>query len=320
MGTLVALDPRRHRTPATVDLYGLYLAGLAPGSRAAARSGLERLARAMSDGRLGAEHFDWAGLEPAELLGARAQLAGELAPATVNRILAHGRAVARLGWVAGVIDAERWLRIQAVGAVRGQSPRKGRALVPDEAAALLDACRADDNLVRGARDAALVAALLGGGLRRVEATRAQIGDWDPAGAALVVRGKGAKTRTVWLAPWAAGAVDRWMAIPGTEPGSLFVALRAGGRLTAKGLSGEAIRRVIARRAQEAGLEAVTPHDLRRSLITGLLDADVDLATVQRIAGHANLSTTVRYDRRGEDTARRACTDIGSHLVRPVQAQ
>jgi len=62
---------------------------------------------------------------------------------------------------------------------------------------------------------------------------------------------------------------------------------------------------LLRRAADAGVPHLSPHDLRRSYITGLLRAGADLSTVQRLAGHASVTTTTRYDRRGDDEKAKA---------------
>jgi integrase/recombinase XerD len=73
---------------------------------------------------------------------------------------------------------------------------------------------------------------------------------------------------------------------------------------------DAVWRILQKRGKLAGLEAFSPHDLRRTFCSDLLDAGVDIVTVQKLAGHASPVTTAKYDRRGEEAKRRAVQKLG----------
>ncbi len=71
------------------------------------------------------------------------------------------------------------------------------------------------------------------------------------------------------------------------------------------MTSQAIYLALLKRSREARTGTFSPHDLRRTFVSDLLDAGADLATVQKLAGHCSSDTTRRYDRRGEESKRRA---------------
>jgi integrase/recombinase XerD len=247
----------------------------------------------------------------------RAELADRYAPATANRMLAAVRGVLRAAWELGLMDTDSYQRAASTRSVRGEALPKGRSISGGELRALFAACLRDLDkegqlTLRGARDAALLAVLYGSGLRRAEAAALQVGDYDPQTGAVTVRaGKGRKDRQCYSAVGQGQLMDLWLrrrAAAGASPstGPIFVPILRGGHLRVRRLSPRTVFDIIRARAREAGLKDknITPHDFRRSMISNLLEL-VDISTVQRLAGHANVATTVRYDRRGETAKRRA---------------
>jgi len=229
----------------------------------------------------------------------RVQLKARYAPATVNRMLSALRGVLKHAWRLGYLDAETYSRAADVENVSANALPSGRSLERDELAALFTAC-AEDLIPAGRRDAAILAVLYGGGLRRGELCGLDRADYDPADRALIIRrGKGCRQRIVYLNPGAARHLEAWLEARGPEPGPLFGPVNRAGQVRLSRLRGETIGYILKRREDEAGVEAFTSHDMRRTFISKLLEAGVDVFTVQKLAGHADPMTTARYDRRGE---------------------
>lgn len=285
----------------------VYVASL--GSQAGRRTmaaALEKIARLASDGQLGLETFPYHKLTFAHVAAIRAKLAEAQAPATTNRDLSALRGTLKAAWQMGLMTAEQYHAAADVKGVRGETVPAGRGLTPGELAALMATC-ANDPSPAGARDAAIIGLLYAAGLRRAELVALDLGDYAPATGELRIMGKGHKERLAWLNNGAAQALADWLSIRGGDPGPLFVAINKGGKLASARMTAQAIYNLLNKRAEGAAVKAFSPHDLRRTFVSDLLDAGADIATVQKMAGHANVTTTARYDRRPEAAKQKAAS-------------
>ncbi|MBV8145041.1 MAG: tyrosine-type recombinase/integrase [Gammaproteobacteria bacterium] len=283
----------------------VYLARLAPGSRRTMRDALEDIAELLSSGRLTMVTLNWGALRYQHTAAVRAALAERHAPATVNKMLSALRGVLKEAWRLGQIGAEAYGRATDLPSLRGSGLPKGRALASGELRGLFEACAAD-KAPAGFRDAAILAVLYGAGLRRSELVALTRGDYHTADGTLRVRrGKGRKARMVYATGGLAKALEAWLKIRGDESGALFCPLNKNGTLAFRHMNDQAIVYILRKRARQAKVDVFSPHDLRRTFIGDLLDAGADISTVQALAGHANVQTTARYDRRGEAVRRRA---------------
>jgi integrase len=251
--------------------------------------------------------YPWHRLRYRDTARVRAQLVERYAPATVNKILSALRGVLKTCWRLGLMDAETHARAADVANVRAKTLPSGRAVERDEVRALFAAC---DDSPAGRRDAAVLAILYGGGLRRAELCGLDLADFDAAECLITVRaGKGQRDRAVYLSKPACRLVNRWISARGSDDGPLFVPISARGALRLTRLRGEAVRYILQKLQRQAGLSGITPHGMSRLYVSSLLSAGVDVFTVQRLAGHADAVTTARYDRRGEGERRRAAAQL-----------
>lgn len=280
----------------------VYLAGLQSElSRSTMRGCLNTIAALAMPGS-DALSFPWAALRFQHTVAIRSKLADQFGAATANKYLAALRGALKAAWRLGQIDAEDFRRAADLAAFKVETLPAGRSLSSGELYGLLDACGQD---ALGVRDAAIIGLLYSCGLRRAELAKLDLSDFDPDAGTLRVQGKRNKER---LAPVVNGALDAlsdWLNVRGNEPGPLFLSIRRGGHIQHKRLTAQSIYDLLQARAAQAGIKELSPHDFRRTFVGDLLDAGADIVTVQKLAGHANVTTTARYDRRPEEAKRKA---------------
>ncbi|WP_091636469.1 site-specific tyrosine recombinase XerD [Micromonospora peucetia] len=190
--------------------------------------------------------------------------------------------------------------------VRPPTPprRLPRALPVDAVVRLLETAGAVTAAGEGAslalRDRALLEFLYGTGARISEAVGAAVDDLDVDEGAVLLRGKGGRNRLVPIGGYAIEAVRAWLvrarpglAAAGRGTPAVFLNARGGA------LSRQGAWTILRRAAQRAGLpvdgpEAVSPHTLRHSYATHLLDGGADVRVVQELLGHASVTTTQVY--------------------------
>lgn len=291
----------RDRHPAAA-----YLARMAPGSRRTMRQALAVIAALVSNEHRNIETLDWASMRYPHTAAIRSHLAEVYAPATANKMLAALRGVLKEAWRAGQMPAEDYHRAVDLAPIRGATLPRGRALCSAELKALFAVCERAGSPA-GARDAALLALLYGAGLRRSELVALDLGDYDPEGGALTIRaGKGRKQRVSYSRNGSREALRAWITARGDAAGALFCPINKRGTVAiGQRLTDQAVLYITKKRAEEAGIAAFSPHDLRRTFISDLLDRGADIATVQSLAGHSSPTTTARYDRRGEESKKKA---------------
>ena len=207
----------------------------------------------------------------------------------------QARALSAIRQLHALLLAEKLAPVNATDEI--DAPRPGRRLPSllsrDEVGRLL--AQPDPRSPAGRRDRAMLELLYATGLRVSELVSLELNDLNLETRVLVARGKGSKERLVPVGTPAAEAVRAYLAtareplLRGRRSKDLFVTPR-GGRMTRQGFA-----KIVGRHARAAGiLRPISPHKLRHSFATHLLEGGADLRAVQAMLGHADVSTTQIY--------------------------
>ncbi|GGK32356.1 site-specific tyrosine recombinase XerD [Nocardia camponoti] len=216
-----------------------------------------------------------------------------LSASSVARALVAVRGLHRFAAADGITETD------VAHAVKPPTPgrRLPKALPYDQVVAVLTAAAPPDADARGLRDRALLELLYSTGARISETVGLDIDDIDVGERCVILRGKGGKQRLVPIGRPALEAVDAYLvrgrpslaAAGKSVPPALFLNAR-GGRL-----SRQSAWQILQSAAERAGLTAaVSPHTLRHSFATHLLDGGADVRVVQELLGHASVTTTQIY--------------------------
>ncbi len=182
-----------------------------------------------------------------------------------------------------------------------QEKRLPRCLEPEQISALLNC--PDTNTMLGSRDRAILETLYSSGLRVSELVGLNLSDVDFLGESLHLRGKGKKERMSPIGASALQTIQRYLTYRDADPRSKVLDGQEGGfdrealfiNKHGQRLSTRSVRRKLDKYLKQAGLDPkISPHTLRHSFATHMLNNGADLRVVQELLGHRSLSTTQIY--------------------------
>jgi integrase len=256
--------------------------------------------RKKGDGQLDCLLFDWSTLRYEHVSAIQTWLLSEYQSSTAQRMIAAVKGALKAAWRTGLMTSDDYMRAVDLKAINPQS-NAGRMLSPGEIIALLSTCQGAT--VKAKRDRAIIMLMAYHTARRAEITTVQycdyVPEYKPGVNRLVLHGKGRKDRVEFLQNGERKVLDDWIALRGSDPGPLFYLVRKSDEIIKTPLSTMTVYMTVKRRMAQAGIKNATPHDLRRTAISNLLDV-TDALTAAKIAGHSNPMTTMKYDKRGED--------------------
>lgn len=224
-----------------------------------------------------------------------ALIARNLAPSTINIRMSALRRLVAEAKKNGVLRAQEAAELADIPNIRQQGTRMGNWLSREQARELLRV--PDRSTLKGKRDYAILALLIGCALRRAElASLSMEGIQQREGRWVIadLRGKGGRIRTVAVPLWVKKGIDDWSEAAAIDRGPLFRAVNKGGHVAEFALSDWAVWSVVQSSAAEIGIERLGAHDLRRTCAKLCRKAGGDLEQIRFLLGHASIQTTERY--------------------------
>lgn len=252
--------------------------------------------------------FPWQILKPAVVKLILFKLRNTHEPATIRAVRVSLLGVCKCLWYQDLLTDKEYKEIRDVRPDFAVRKPKGRMLSKEELKALFLQF-ADPKTLADLRDAAILSLLVECGLRREECASMLYERLDLEDRSFSIIGKRDKERICYLPDSTYLYLSDYLKERGDDLGALFYSLNKKGEFSYKGITAQGIYKIVKERAQHAGIKDFTPHDLRRTFASNLIDANFDLITVRDLMGHSSVTTTQNYDRRGEDRKRRAAMSL-----------
>lgn len=218
-----------------------------------------------------------------------------LAPGTVNVRLAAVRRLAYEAADTGLLSPELAAGIRRVKGCKKLGIRLGNWLTVEEARALWQIPSAHS--LKGKRDRAILAVLLGCGLRRgelIDLTSDHIQRREDHWAIVDLVGKAGHVRTVPMPEWVKRTIDEWLNAADISQGKLFRCVSRKGTVWGTEITEKVVWHVVKEYAKKLGVSKLAPHDLRRSCARLCHSAGGELEQIQFLLGHVSVQTTEKY--------------------------
>jgi site-specific recombinase XerD len=217
-----------------------------------------------------------------------------LSPSSVNKHLSAIRKLVNEAADNGLLPLDVAASIRRVKGAKRSGVRIGNWLTQTQAEFLLN--RPDTETLKGKRDQALLALLLGAGLRRGETatlTLKHVQQREGRWVLVDLVGKHGRVRSVPISSWIKAAIDRWTSAAGIKSGRLFLPINRGGNISGTSMTDQAVFNTLAEYSIHLGVK-VAPHDMRRTFAQLARKGNATLEQIQLTLGHASIQTTERY--------------------------